>query len=71
MCGEHEWTFGRCLHEPLDHDTLRKEVILPGSPAHEALSQIVLNKRWLKDLEKYLTFGKINETFQCSFTGLN
>ncbi|CAM4278547.1 unnamed protein product [Leuciscus chuanchicus] len=56
VCGEHEWALGRCLHEPLDHDTLRKEVILPGSPAHEALSQIVLNKRWLKDLEKFLSF---------------
>ncbi|XDV25888.1 hypothetical protein PO909_029720 [Leuciscus waleckii] len=66
VCGEHEWALGRCLHEPLDHDTLRKEVILPGSPAHEALSQIVLNKRWLKDLEKFLTFRTTSklESFQ-------
>ncbi|XP_070409209.1 uncharacterized protein [Nothobranchius furzeri] len=33
-----------------------KELIQHGSAAHVALSQIVLNPRWLKDVEKLLTF---------------
>ncbi|XP_073729891.1 uncharacterized protein [Misgurnus anguillicaudatus] len=61
VCGEHELFLGRCLHAPLDEETANKEVIPPGSAAHEALSQIVLNRRWLKDVEKFLTFRSTSE----------
>ena len=54
--GVHEWGLGRCLHEEVDATGSEKEYIRSGSAAHEALTQIVLNKRWLKDLEKFLTF---------------
>ncbi|KAK7172357.1 hypothetical protein R3I93_004624 [Phoxinus phoxinus] len=54
---------GRCLHGPLGDE---REVIPPGSTAHVALSQIVLNRRWLKDIEKFLTFRTTSqlESFQ-------
>lgn len=38
-----------------------KKVITSGSAAHEALSQIVLNRRWLKDVEKFLTFRSTSD----------
>ncbi|XP_077363165.1 uncharacterized protein LOC144007387 [Festucalex cinctus] len=66
VCGEHEWALGKCLHGPIDDLTLQKEALLPGSPAHQALSQIVLIRRWLKDLEKFITFRTTHklESFQ-------
>nr|XP_054591704.1 uncharacterized protein LOC107377186 isoform X1 [Nothobranchius furzeri] len=55
VTGEHEWGFGRCFHAPLAENP-DKELIPHGSAAHVALSRIVLNQRWLKDIEKLLTF---------------
>uniref|UniRef100_A0A1A8IKB3 Si:dkeyp-30e7.2 n=1 Tax=Nothobranchius kuhntae TaxID=321403 RepID=A0A1A8IKB3_NOTKU len=45
----------RCFHAPLAENP-DKELIPHGSAAHVALSRIVLNQRWLKDIEKLLTF---------------
>ncbi|KAK7128318.1 hypothetical protein R3I94_016778 [Phoxinus phoxinus] len=63
VSGVHEWALGRCLHGPLGDE---REVIPPGSIAHVALSEIVLNRRWLKDIEKFLTFRTTSqlESFQ-------
>ncbi|CAM4724406.1 unnamed protein product [Leuciscus chuanchicus] len=41
-------THGFCEHEPLDDSS---------SAAHQTLTAIVLNKRWLKDVKKYITFS--------------
>lgn len=64
VTGVHEWSLGRCRHGPLAEQ--HKEPINSGSAAHVALSQIVLNKRWLKDIEKLLTFRTTSklESFQ-------
>ncbi|XP_037635921.1 uncharacterized protein LOC119494253 [Sebastes umbrosus] len=56
VTGVHEWGLGRCQHEPLPAASHGKDCMLSGSAAHEALSKIVLNRRWLKDVEKFLTF---------------
>uniref|UniRef100_A0A8C6TDK7 Uncharacterized protein n=1 Tax=Neogobius melanostomus TaxID=47308 RepID=A0A8C6TDK7_9GOBI len=45
VSGKHEWALGRCVHAPLG-EKQDKEPIPPGSAAHVALSQIVLNRRW-------------------------
>ncbi|CAL9697748.1 unnamed protein product [Knipowitschia caucasica] len=60
VTGEHEWTLGACYHGPLSDDR-DKTLIVKGSEAHEALSGIVLNERWLRDVEKFLTFRCTSE----------
>ncbi|XP_041641442.1 uncharacterized protein LOC121508572 [Cheilinus undulatus] len=64
--GRHEWSYVRCLHGPLDVGQLQKEYMTSKSAAHVALSHIVLNKRWLKNVEKWLTFRSTSdlESFQ-------
>lgn len=57
VCGAHEWALGKCQHQPLDAVSSAKDCMLSRSAAYEALSQIVLNRRWLKDVEKF-HFGK-------------
>ncbi|KAL1005547.1 hypothetical protein UPYG_G00060520 [Umbra pygmaea] len=60
VTNEHTWSLGACLHEPLEDDTNR-EWIKKESSVHITLIQIVLNKRWLKDVHKYLTFRSTSE----------
>ncbi|KAL7399219.1 hypothetical protein ABVT39_021697 [Epinephelus coioides] len=56
LMGKHEWTRGKCDHGPLDEATRDKELMVPGSAPHEALQRVMFNRRWLKDVVKYLTF---------------
>lgn len=54
VCNEHEWATGQCQHEPIEET--QKEWLQKDSKAHEALVDIILKKRWLKDIHKYLRF---------------
>nr|XP_033468401.1 uncharacterized protein LOC117247893 isoform X1 [Epinephelus lanceolatus] len=56
VTGRHEWAFGRCLHEQLNDEDREKEWIQKDSPAYLALIGVVLNKKWLKDVPKFLNF---------------
>ncbi|XP_049428865.1 uncharacterized protein LOC125886583 [Epinephelus fuscoguttatus] len=56
VTGRHEWAFGRCLHEQLNDEDREKEWIQKDSPAYMALIGVVLNKKWLKDVPKFLNF---------------
>lgn len=47
--GRHEWFLGACHHDPLS-DNRDKEWIQKGSVAHDALTEIVLNERWLREV---------------------
>nr|XP_054592551.1 uncharacterized protein LOC129157271 isoform X3 [Nothobranchius furzeri] len=60
VTGKHEWTRGKCDHGPLDATTSDKELMVPGSPPHEALQRIMFNRRWLKDVTN-LTFRSTSE----------
>ncbi|XP_075931630.1 uncharacterized protein LOC142931561 isoform X2 [Anarhichas minor] len=53
--GRHTWSAGSCHHEHLD-DFGHKEAIRDDCAAHAALLNILQNKRWLRDVHKYLTF---------------
>ncbi|XP_038592422.1 uncharacterized protein LOC119916464 isoform X1 [Micropterus salmoides] len=55
VCDVHIWTNGRCQHGHLE-ETCGKAWIQKDSRCHKALVDIVLNKRWLKDVHKYLRF---------------
>ncbi|XP_073716032.1 uncharacterized protein [Misgurnus anguillicaudatus] len=60
VTGEHVWALDACQHGPLA-DEREKEWIPKGSVAHDALSDIVLNGRWLKQVHKYLRFRSTSE----------
>ncbi|KAK7155162.1 hypothetical protein R3I93_009954 [Phoxinus phoxinus] len=55
VINQHTWAFGQCQHGSVEADHNR-EWMKPGSVAHEALSKIVLDARWLKAIDKYLRF---------------
>ncbi|XP_067271162.1 uncharacterized protein [Pseudorasbora parva] len=55
VTNEHTWYLGKCLHDCLA-DNNEREWLESGSQAHKALEKIVLNKRWLKDVHRYLPF---------------
>ncbi|XP_038592410.1 uncharacterized protein LOC119916458 isoform X1 [Micropterus salmoides] len=55
VCDIHTWTTGRCQHGHLEA-TCGKVWIQKDSGCHKSLVDIVLNKRWLKDVHKYLCF---------------
>lgn len=55
VTGKHEWSLDACQHGPLEEHR-DKGWIEKGSVAHQALSEIILNERWLKDVHKYLHF---------------
>ncbi|XP_038592420.1 uncharacterized protein LOC119916461 [Micropterus salmoides] len=55
ICDVHTWTNGRCQHGHLE-ETRGKPWIQKDSRCHKALVDIILNKRWLKDVHKYLRF---------------
>ena len=59
----HEWILGSgagsggCSHEPLDEGVERdKPWLEAGSPAHKALSEVVLNSRLLRTIHHYVNF---------------
>ncbi|XP_039681954.1 uncharacterized protein LOC120575300 [Perca fluviatilis] len=55
VCNNHTWETGSCQHDHLE-DTQGKQWIERDSKSHKALVDIVLNKRWQKDVHKYLRF---------------
>ncbi|KAG8008842.1 Gastrula zinc finger protein XlCGF57.1 [Nibea albiflora] len=66
VCDMHTWTKGSCQHGHLE-DTRGKLWIQKESRCHKALVEIVLDKCWLKDIDKYLRFSRSTadlETFQ-------
>ncbi|XP_038550249.1 uncharacterized protein LOC119883593 isoform X1 [Micropterus salmoides] len=53
----HTWTMGSCKHGHLESDQMRGKMwIQRDSQCHKALVDIVLNKRWQKDVHNYLRF---------------
>ncbi|KAL1020965.1 hypothetical protein UPYG_G00006970 [Umbra pygmaea] len=47
VTGEHTWALGECQHGPLV-ERREKEWIESGSVAHDRLTEIILDGRWLK-----------------------
>jgi hypothetical protein len=64
VVGEHEWMLpysdngtSACKHDPFTGEETRdKEYLVKGSPAHEALRKIILDKRLLHNIPYYLNF---------------
>ena len=53
----HSWdsadTYHQCAHPPIPRDVARtKRWLRPGSPAHEALKEVVFDKNLLKDIQQ-------------------
>ncbi|XP_059902635.1 uncharacterized protein LOC132453705 [Gadus macrocephalus] len=63
---EHVWATGCCEHEPLDGDSGDKPWIVQGSACYKALTAIVLEKRFLNLVKKFLNFRTTSdlESFQ-------
>ncbi|KAM9336943.1 uncharacterized protein ABDE67_019976 [Symphorus nematophorus] len=55
VCDIHTWSRGSCQHRHLE-ETHDKEWIQKDSKCYKALEEIILNKRWLKDVHKYMRF---------------
>ncbi|XP_074469043.1 uncharacterized protein LOC141754103 [Sebastes fasciatus] len=55
VCGRHTWAVGSCHHDHLENFS-HKELIQENSATYKTLLSILQNKRWLKDVHKYLTF---------------
>ncbi|XP_035861067.1 uncharacterized protein LOC118495859 [Sander lucioperca] len=68
VCNIHTWQIGSCQHGDLG-EGLGKQWIQRYSKSHKALVDIVFNKRWLKDVHKYLRFRSTAdlESFQNHF----
>nr|XP_055049509.1 uncharacterized protein LOC129435004 isoform X2 [Misgurnus anguillicaudatus] len=66
VCNEHSWATSCCEHEPLDEDSQDKPWIIQGSAAHKALTAVVLEKRWLTLVKKFINFRTTSdlESFQ-------
>ncbi|XP_028298168.1 uncharacterized protein LOC114460470 [Gouania willdenowi] len=60
VTGKHSWALGACHHGPLIENS-EKELIKSHSVAHQKLSLIVLDGRWLKKVHKYLNFRSTAE----------
>lgn len=61
VADKHKWDstelYNRCAHDPISPTAKQKTKWLPqGSPAHEALKQVVLDKRLLNDLDLLTKF---------------
>ncbi|XP_062380313.1 uncharacterized protein LOC134068643 [Sardina pilchardus] len=65
VCNQHTWATGSCQHDHLE-DTHGKQWIERDSQSHKALVSIVLNKRWQKNVHKFLRFRSTShlESFQ-------
>ncbi|KAL0961589.1 hypothetical protein UPYG_G00354770 [Umbra pygmaea] len=53
---EHSWATGFCEHKPLEEGSKDKPWIIQGSAAHQALTAIRLDKRWLTQVKKFINF---------------
>ncbi|KAM4736945.1 uncharacterized protein FYW61_004575 isoform 2-T3 [Anableps anableps] len=60
VTGEHEWPLDGGQHGPSE-ERRDEGWIEKGSVAHQALSEIVLNECWLKEVHKYLHFRSTAE----------
>lgn len=63
VVNEHEWFLpysemgiSACAHDPLSDTTGDKVWMTKGSPAHEALRKVILDKRFLNNIHYYLNF---------------
>lgn len=67
VIGEHEWSLDSCDHGPLGEtrvtchhgpleDSRDKDWMEADGLAHQRLREIVLDARWLKNIDKYLHF---------------
>jgi hypothetical protein len=62
VVNEHEWMVeegingGMCHHDPLTDAERNKPWLKKGSPAHTAMSKIVLDKRFLNTIPYYTNF---------------
>ena len=50
VVGEHEWSDGQCPHSLLVLSDTDKPLLGKGSEALEALTKVILDKRWLESL---------------------
>ncbi|CAL8235878.1 unnamed protein product [Boreogadus saida] len=60
VTGEHVWALGACQHGPLVEDK-EKDWIARNSVAHQRLTEIILDDRWLRGVHKYLHFRSTAE----------
>ncbi|XP_077371760.1 uncharacterized protein LOC144015549 isoform X2 [Festucalex cinctus] len=60
VCNKHSWALGSCQHGHLEED-YGKEWLQQDSNAHKALVDIILSKRWLGTVHKYLHFRSTAE----------
>ncbi|XP_073711935.1 uncharacterized protein [Misgurnus anguillicaudatus] len=60
VTGEHAWALGACDHGPL-LEQRDKEWFEKGSKAHQTLTRIILDARWLKNVHKFLPFRSTSE----------
>ena len=57
VCGEHEWVDGSCSHGAIvDATEVDKNYLEKDSKAHNAIREIVMDKRWIKSLKYYIYF---------------
>ncbi|XP_063051991.1 uncharacterized protein LOC134446516 [Engraulis encrasicolus] len=65
VCNVHSWRMGGCQHGPIE-DEPDRQWMERDSVSHKALVDIVLNKRFRKDVHKYLRFRSTSqlESFQ-------
>ncbi len=60
VTGRHVWSFGQCTHKPMtEEEVQQKNWITPGLDAHAALTDIILDKRWAKDVPEFLNFRQV------------
>ena len=69
IAGEHEWLDGECVHGPLVAEG-GKTYLNKNSKAFEAIRNIVLDQRFLKSLNHYVTFRYITNICLCFFKQL-
>ncbi|XP_061191774.1 uncharacterized protein LOC133200021 [Saccostrea echinata] len=69
VVGEHEWLLpysdsgvAACAHDPLTGEPRGdKEYMVKGSPAHEALRKVILDKRFMNNIHYFLNFRSTAE----------
>ena len=59
VCGEHVWAGGACKHSPDETGTSGKTYLAKSSKAVTALREVVLDKKWLNNLEFYVRFRSV------------
>lgn len=67
VTGEHAWALGACDHGPL-LEQRDKEWFEKGSKAHQTLTRIILDARWLKNVHKFLHFRFVQLYILLTFT---